>query len=252
MAPEDRFTERAEDYRSARPGYPAGTLGFLFSEEGLGDPTELADVGSGTGKLTAQMLETGRSLRRVYAVEPNADMRREAETELAADPRFVSVVGSGEDTGLETGSVDAVTVAQAFHWFDFERARVELGRILRRHGRLAVLWNLRLEDHDGFHRDYEAFLREWGNDYLRVRATWQVRHELGPLFATEPRTHRSEVVQELDLAGLEARLASSSYAPTDETAARHLRALFGRHVRDGQVSMHYETVTYAGAVRSAG
>ena len=248
MAPAERFTERADAYRSARPGYPDATLRFLFSDEGIGDPGDLADIGSGTGKLTGQMLACRSTLRRVYAVEPNADMRREAEAELGADPRFVSVAGSGEQTGLEASCVDAATVAQAFHWFDFERARSEFQRVLRGRGRLAVLWNLRLEECDAFHRDYESFLRAWGSGYLDVRATWQVRHELGPLFSSPPRLHRSEVVQHLDLAGLEARLASSSYAPTDAEAATELRGLFARHQADGRVAMRYETVTYAGAI----
>ena len=248
MAPKERFTERAGDYRKARPGYPDETLAFLFSHEGLGQPDTLADVGSGTGKLTGQILAAMPSLQRVYAVEPNADMRREAESELGSDPRFVSVEGSGEATGLDGGSVDALTIAQAFHWFDFDRARAELQRVLRPSGRLALLWNLRLEDGDAFHRDYEHFLTTRGNGYEQVRATWQVRHELGPLFASEPRMHRSEVIQSLDLAGLQARLASSSYAPTEPSAVAELGDLFERHQQGGRVTMRYETVTYAGVV----
>lgn len=251
MAPTERFTDRADAYRSARPGYPDATLRFLFSGDGIGHPEELADIGSGTGKLSGQMLAARPALRRLYAVEPNADMRRKAEAELGGDPRFVSVAGTGEQTGLEPDSVDAATVAQAFHWFDFDRARRELQRVLRPRGRLAVLWNLRLEDCDGFHRDYEGFLRAWGNGYLEVRATWQVRHELAPLFSSNPRLHRSEVVQHLDLAGLEARLASSSYAPTDPEAATELQGLFARYAHEGRVAMRYETVTYAGAIAEA-
>lgn len=250
MKPAERFTARAGAYRAARPGYPADTLGFLLSAAALDMPTELADVGSGTGKLTSQLLAEHPDLRCVYAVEPNADMRRAAEAEFGSDPRFVSVAGSGEATGLATSSVDAVTVAQAFHWFDFEQARGEFQRILRPGGRLAVLWNLRLEEVDAFHRDYERYLREWGNGYEAVRATWQVRHQLQPLFASNPRVHRSEVVQRLTRSGLEARLQSSSYAPTRPEALDALRSLFAHHAHDGSVDMRYETVTYAGTIRS--
>ena len=110
-----RFSGRQGDYLAGRPSYPAELLEWLGALYAPPGRPAAADVGSGTGKLTAQLLRAGF---RVYGVEPNGDMRRAAEALLAGDPRFTSVGGTDRDTGLADGSVDLVTAAQAFHWFD--------------------------------------------------------------------------------------------------------------------------------------
>jgi len=91
------------------------------------------DLGAGTGKLTRLLVATGAE---VVAVEPNADMR-------AALPGAVD--GSAEAIPLPDASVDAVTVAQAFHWFDSDAALAEIARILRPGGGLGLVWNERDE-----------------------------------------------------------------------------------------------------------
>lgn len=87
----------------------------------------VADIGAGTGKWTARLLPLGC---RICAVEPNGSMRREAERLLGGEPRLTLLGGSAEHTGLPDASVDCVTAAQAFHWFDRERFRAECRRIL--------------------------------------------------------------------------------------------------------------------------
>ena len=110
----DRFTGKARAYAQGRPDYPASVVGLLTQESRRENP-RLADIGSGTGILSRAMLERGWT---VYGVEPNDDMRKEAEKRLSAFPRFHSVAGTAERTGLPGASVDLVTAAQSFHWFD--------------------------------------------------------------------------------------------------------------------------------------
>ena len=110
---ETKFTGKAAVYQKSRPTYADGlfaVLGSVFAHVAAGT---VADVGAGTGILTAQLLAHG--VGTVFAVEPNDEMRAAAERTCAAWPGFVSVRGTAEATGLPAGSVDAVTAAQAFH-----------------------------------------------------------------------------------------------------------------------------------------
>ena len=99
----------------------------------------VADLGSGTGVLSEVLLKNGN---RVFGVEPNEDMRRIAEANLAKYKNFRSISGSAESTTLENGSVDLITAAQSFHWFNQELTRAEFHRILRR-GWVVLIWNTR-------------------------------------------------------------------------------------------------------------
>jgi SAM-dependent methyltransferase len=93
-------------------------------------------LGAGTGKLTRHLV---RQFAGVIAVEPDAEMRRLLASQCAdAEVR----PGSAEAIPLPDGAVDAVFAAEAFHWFDGERALVEIARVLRPDGALVLMWNL--------------------------------------------------------------------------------------------------------------
>jgi SAM-dependent methyltransferase len=121
------FERAASEYERARPSYPAEVLGLLPSD-GL-----IVDVAAGTGKLTR--LLPGH----VVAVEPVAAMRAIAATFAP------TVAGTAELLPLRDACADAVTVAQAFHWFDIQRALAEVRRVLRPGGTLLLVWNERDE-----------------------------------------------------------------------------------------------------------
>jgi SAM-dependent methyltransferase len=130
------FTAQAAAYARARPGYPPALLSRLIERAGVraGDP--VADIGAGTGILTAGL--SGRGLA-ITAVEPNDAMRAEAAPLADATWRR----GTFEETGLATGSQQWVVAAQAFHWADPARALPEVRRILRPEGSFTILWNNR-------------------------------------------------------------------------------------------------------------
>ncbi|WP_159540786.1 class I SAM-dependent methyltransferase [Aeromicrobium sp. 9AM] len=127
------FGAAAGAYDRARPPYPDEVVDWLL--EGVDGP--VVDVGAGTGKLTAAL-----AARRdgVIAVEPDDGMRAVLAAQL---PSVDSRPGSAEDLPLDDGSAGLVTMAQAWHWVDVPRASAEVGRVVRRPGRLGLVWNYR-------------------------------------------------------------------------------------------------------------
>jgi SAM-dependent methyltransferase len=248
--PTTRFSDRVDDYVQYRPGYPSELVGLLRRECGLGPGRDVADVGSGTGKLTELLLATGA---RVYAVEPNDGMRRASERLLGKVPGFVSIDGRAEATGLPGASVDLVTAAQAFHWFDQVAARAEFRRILRPGGVVALVWNERDTDASAFLRDYEICLRRFSVDYAEVDHRHTASRERIAAFFGADGFREAEFPnrQDLDLDGMRGRYLSCSYAlprghPRFEEAMAALSDIFHKYQRDGRVHIDYRTRVYLG------
>lgn len=142
MKTADKFTDKAEGYAKYRPSYPLEYIEYLISGAGSKEDCMIADIGSGTGILSRQLLESER-LFHVIGVEPNDDMRTIAEQILKPYSRFISVKATAEHTTINENSIDLVTVAQAFHWFDIEQFRLECQRILKQNAKVALVWNSR-------------------------------------------------------------------------------------------------------------
>ncbi|MFJ1758549.1 class I SAM-dependent methyltransferase [Kitasatospora sp. NPDC088134] len=127
------FGSAARLYDSIRPGYPAAAITRALGP----DPVRVLDLGAGTGLLTGALRATGH---RVVAVEPDGQMRAVA---AERHPGTRVLAGSAEDIPLPDGSVDAVVVGQAYHWFTPQDALPQIHRVLREGGVLAALWNVR-------------------------------------------------------------------------------------------------------------
>jgi ubiquinone/menaquinone biosynthesis C-methylase UbiE len=125
------FDSAAERYESARPGYPAQAVAWMVPESAA----SVLDLGAGTGKLTESLVAPGRI---VYAVDPSAEMLRVLARKL---PEVDARLGSGERIPLPDASVDVVTIAQAWHWMDSDKAAAEIARVLRPGGLLSMVWN---------------------------------------------------------------------------------------------------------------
>jgi SAM-dependent methyltransferase len=249
IAPTERFSNRVGDDARHRPRYPPAVVATLAAEAGLGPGSTVADVGSGTGISSELFLRRGCA---VAAVEPNREKRRAAEGFLASFPRFLSIAGSAEATTLPDGSVDFVVAAQAFHWFDRDKARAEFARILKPGGRVVLLWNSRRLDATPFLIDYEALLQRFGTDYRAVHESYLDEGAVRRFFAPAPCERRAfPNEQAVDFEGLRGRLLSSSYVPApDQPSARpmleELARLFARHQDGDRVSFLYTTELYFG------
>lgn len=243
--PTRRFTSRVDNYARYRPRYPQAVLDTLRDECGLTPASAVADVGSGTGILTEMLLQNGNM---VYAVEPNEGMRLAAEDSLRGYAGFISVNGRAEATTLPDASVDLVTAAQAFHWFDPGPARAEFIRILHPGGFVALVWNMRHYQSGGFALAYEALLGEHGQAYHQVNHAARVDNN-DILFANGRETRIFAHERRLDYDALQGGLLSASYAPLPgspeyEPMIARLRAIFDEYQQDGVVTMPYETHLY--------
>jgi SAM-dependent methyltransferase len=125
------------DYEAARPSYPPDAVAWLVEHLRLGPGHVAADLAAGTGKLTRLLVPSGADL---LAIEPVPGMRATFHRLL---PDVPLLAGTAEALPLAPNSLDAITVAQAWHWFDHERATAEAARVLRPGGRLGLVWNAR-------------------------------------------------------------------------------------------------------------
>ncbi len=133
-----KFNGMADNYSKYRPNYAKESINYLINEVQLSKNSVIADIGSGTGKFSKLLLDKGF---KVFGVEPNNDMRQKAERELHNRKNFISILGTSENTTLLNNSIDLITVAQAFHWFDMEQFLIECNRILKANGYVAILYN---------------------------------------------------------------------------------------------------------------
>lgn len=244
----ERFTSRVENYARYRPGYPTEIVDLLKTACDLTPASVVADIGSGTGKLSEIFLANGNV---VIGVEPNAAMREVAEKIFNDEPLFRSVDGSAEATTLADSSVDMVVAGQAFHWFDPVKTRTEWLRILKPGGWAVLIWNDRQLQTTPFLSDYEQLLIEFGTDYS------EVRHDKGmpaiqQFFAGDRFVMKGfPNTQVFDFDGLRGRVRSSSYTPEPDHPAfepmmRQLKAIFDKHQKNGYVSFEYETKVFYG------
>ncbi len=131
------FARGADAYEASRPSYPAEAVACIVGRAGLAPGRRVLDLAAGTGKLTRLLVPTGAD---VVAVEPVDAM---GEVLRSACPGVEVLDGTAEAIPLADASVDAVTVAQAFHWFDPPVALAEMARVLRPGGTLVLAWNTR-------------------------------------------------------------------------------------------------------------
>lgn len=211
------FDRAADVYDAARPSYPADAVSWLL--DGTDDP--VVDLGAGTGKLSAALVDRGRE---VVAVDPSPEMLRVLRERL---PDVTAHEGTGERLPLPDASAGVVLVAQAWHWMDAERAIAEVARVLRPGGRLGLVWNERDESF-GWVRELGE-LMDAGSAAFDDEADPVLAPPFGPL-----EKHETRWVQALDHEGLLDLARSRSYFITKDPDAQaavieSLRRLMREH-----------------------
>jgi ubiquinone/menaquinone biosynthesis C-methylase UbiE len=220
----------ADLYERSRPGYPVDAVRWLAGEA----PCDVVDLGAGTGKLTRTLIDLGHQ---VTAVEPLPEMLDQLR---AAVPEATALQGGAEAIPLPAESADVVTVAQAFHWFDHSPALLEIARVLRPGGHIALVWNVR-DESDPLVTDLsDAMVGRTGVD----RGVVEPIGESGRFGPVEYATFSH--VQEVDRETLRELVLSRSYCAvlSEEERApvlQNVDDLFTEHARDGVVRLPYLT-----------
>lgn len=229
----ESFGGVADAYERARPGYPDEAVRWL-----LGDaPARVLDLAAGTGKLTRQLAAAGHD---VVAVEPSPEMLARLRV---AVPAATALQGRAESIPLPAASVDAVTVGQAFHWFDPPVALPEIARVLRPGGVLGLVWNTR-DDGVPWVRRLGELIGSETVTRVEVAEAVGTAEEFGPV---EHAAFR--LAQRLDRATLLDLVSSRSFcatrAPEDrERVLGAVGALFDEVSTGGVVELPYVTEAF--------
>jgi SAM-dependent methyltransferase len=213
----------------------------MSRELGFSPASVVADVGSGTGILSELFLKNGNQ---VFGIEPNQKMRIIAEKLLSSYPNFQSIEASAESTGLSSHTVDFITAAQAFHWFEPEKTRQEFRRILKADGWVLLIWNTRKKS-TPFLWAYDELVRECSRDQHASRHE-DLSDKVLRDFLGENREARFDNSQILDYESLLGRLLSSSYVPLKGSSmhdrmVHKLAGIFARYQVNGVVQLEYDT-----------
>jgi SAM-dependent methyltransferase len=231
------FTE-AERYERGRPDYPQAAVEAIVSELDLRAGRTVLDLGAGTGKLTRLLVPSGAN---VIAVEPIREMREQ----LAG---VVALAGTAERIPLTDDYVDAVTVAQAFHWFDADVALREIHRVLRTGGGVALIWNARDERDPLQAALSEIFDRYEGDTPRRQNRNWKTVLSDSGLFERTRRVLFPHV-QQVDEQGVVDRVLSVSFMASFSVAERAEVERQVRKLAKGATQLPYMTELYYGFAR---
>ncbi len=241
-----RFSDRVSNYSRYRPGYPVQAIEWVFQNAPLNSNSKVADVGSGTGIFTEELINKGVS---VVAVEPNDAMRLESDKRLGDKSNYSSEAGTAEHTKLEADSIDLVTAAQAFHWFDLEKTKSEFARILKSNGKVLLIWNRRDNAGSEFLAEYEHLLSTRIPEYNKVTHANSTDAVIADFLGENMTTADFPSHQVFDLDGLKGRLQSSSYCPAEGKSGHTelmdaITNLYDKYSSDQGVQFDYCTQIY--------
>ena len=242
------FDGAAEVYERGRPDYPKEAVETLRRECRMLPGSRVLDLAAGTGKLTRLFVPLGVD---IVAVEPLPGMRRAFSQRL---PQVRILDGTAEAIPLPDGSVDAVVVAQAFHWFDAEAALREIHRVLRPDGALGLTWNVR-DESVAWVAELSALFEPYRSRTPSHRTgAWRTPFEHTTLFAPL-RAWSFPYAQRISADGLVDRVLSISFVaalPAEErdAVASRVRALAAdgpETVPGGEFDLPYRTDVYVTA-----
>lgn len=246
--PVERFEGLAAVYDQYRPDYPHSAIHYILSRTGIRNGGRLVDIGCGTGISSRLMAAQGLQ---VVGIEPNADMRRQAEAIPCPSPIAPTYrEGRAEATGLPDSLADVVLAAQAFHWFSPPAALPEFIRILKPGGWIVLIWN----EPDRNDPATDEYMRLQAQHSPEPEIAKRVQSRTGDVLLTWPELEQANLVefthsQKLDRGALRGRALSASYSPREEAArvrfCDDLDKLFDRYQREGRIELRYKTPVYS-------
>jgi precorrin-6B methylase 2 len=251
MNNKDKFTNKAEKYAKYRPIYPPKFIEYLFTELGFTNNSIVADIGAGTGILSKLLAE---KVKTIYAVEPNTDMRNTCKESCKKFKNIITINGSAEDTTLPDNSIDCITIAQAFHWFDKTKCMKEFKRILKTNNKVVLLWN-RKEIQNPFVKENDDLCRKYCPDFKGVAGNSNFSPEYYKVFFKnkncEYKIFDNDIICTLETyvgVSLSTSYSPSKNDPIYQNYIDELTALFHKYNYQGKLFVKNKTHSYAGQV----
>jgi ubiquinone/menaquinone biosynthesis C-methylase UbiE len=240
------FSSKAAMYAKYRWHYAPEAIETILRVTGISNRSTLADIGAGTGILTAAFL--GR-VGPIYAIEPNPEMRQLAVEVLGSLPACQVVDGRAEATGLADHTVDLITVAQAIHWFQPERARKEFFRILKSAGWLAILHNYGTQEELGKALQ-RVFPPEFDTEHQMLGRNKPRSYYFG---SNHFEKYQFENDQVLGWEAFFGGIATASFAPDPGSSAyekfqQNVRRVFNEFSTEGAIFMPVTTELFLGQI----
>ena len=244
MANENIFTSKVKQYTKGRHGYAQDAVDMIVNEL-LRSGDTVADIGSGTGIFSREFIVRGFE---TYCVEPNDSMRSEAEKLYSGYPNFHSVPASAEATTLRDGSIDVITAASAFHWFDAVRFKAECRRIASPGCRICLVHNER--EYDEMTIAQHELCMKYGRNFTSLtHGVEKTRSRASEFFDGKYREVKFDFPISYTKDKFIARSLSSSYAPdegSDEYASYEdgLRNLAEKYAVGDEIIVSNSTVVF--------
>lgn len=245
------FSDKAEIYAKYRPTYPKELVEYIRNM--TSPESVIADIGAGTGIFTGCLAELDC---KIVMVEPNEVMLHYGMEFLGNAPKVTFLRASAEATTLSDKSVDIITAAQAFHWFDVKKFKGECQRILKDGGKVLLLWNTAI--------DNDPMVEEMNEIHCRYCSGYENRSGVKTPFrgfgesieaffeSYETRIYENNLTFTLE--GFVGNRLSRSYAPeeTDIQYGAFVSALtdfFRRYQKGGIIKLPNITECYVGTVQ---
>ncbi|MGD6966304.1 class I SAM-dependent methyltransferase [Rossellomorea vietnamensis] len=237
----NEFNNKTKEYTIGRPSYPIEVLSTI-RELGINEHSSIADIGAGTGLLTNLLGELGCE---VLAIEPNEHMLEECEKYCVNNRNIKFINSTAEETALKEDSVDIITIAQAFHWFDKPLCKKEFQRILKEDGHVIILFN-EMQLDSQLAKEYRSILHEYKVKTNAGISDFDPDKEKFDFFGQDYTKRYYDNWHTLTEEGFVGGALSLSYTPSkldssyeEFTAALH--HLFSKYQQNEKITFHYKT-----------
>ena len=241
----EMFTHKADLYSKYRQGYSNKLIQYIYSNIDIGSNSYVADIGSGTGMFSELLLKQDSM---VFAVEPNDSMRSIAELNLSKYYNFHSIKAAGENTLLPQNSIDFITVVQAFHWLDTESFKVECKRILKKGGKVIVIYNRKKKESE-VNLKLAELIKKYYPNHKDIINHWEQReYSIKKFFDNvfEFIEFENNIVNNLqEFIG---RTLSHSFFQNDEGFIAGLKEIFSVFSKNNNIVVPNDTIAYIGTV----
>ena len=241
---------KQEDYSKYRPTYPTELFDFLSKEYNMKNKI-IVELGAGTGKFSKI---ASSYCKQIYYVEPNIDMINKGKEYCNDCTNIVYINKSAESTGLPENSVDIVFAVQSFHWFDKQKLKQEVNKILQSNGDFAIVWNDWEDENNEFSKEYFKYISSWntkltGKTYQHKNVDDRKKFFKNSEYKTYIFIHSKDYTIDM-LIGLSKSL---SYAPKEDSEyydefINGIITIFNKYKKDDIVRFDFHTEMFIGKI----